>query len=99
MILKVKIQNNKIKKKNKRITVWIQKYKELEEDLKELFQFFKENIQVSKQIRLHKYYKVTSENPAILLSLVSTINELIPEIYFSSENPIEKTEMLNLENV
>ena len=99
MILKVKIQNNKIKKKNKRITVWIQKYKELEEDLKELFQFFKENIQVSKQIRLHKYYKVTSENPAILLSLVSTINELIPEIYFSSENPIEKTEMLNLENI
>ena len=79
MILKVKIQNNKIKKKNKRITVWIQKYKELEEDLKELFQFFKENIQVSKQIRLHKYYKVTSENPAILLSLISTINELIPD--------------------
>ena len=99
MILKVKIQNNIIKNKHKRITVWIQKKKELEEDLKELFQFFKENIQVSKQIRLHKYYKVTSENPAILLSLVSTINELIPEIYFSSENPIEKTEMLNLEDV
>jgi hypothetical protein len=99
MILKVKIQNNKIKKKNKRITVWIQKKKEFGEDLKQLFQFFKENIQVTKQIRLHKYYKITSENPAILLSLVSTINELIPEIYFSSENPIEKTEMLNIENV
>jgi len=99
MILKIKIQNNKIKKKNKRITVWIQKKKELKEDLKQLFQFFKENIQVSIQIRLHKYYKVTSENPALLLSLISTINELIPEIYFSSENPIEKSEMLNLENV
>jgi len=99
MILKVKIQNNKIKKKNKRITVWIQKKIEFGEDLKQLFQFFEENIQVSKQIRLHKYYKVTSENPAILLSLISTINELIPEIYFSSENPIEKSEMLNLENV
>jgi len=99
MILKIKIQNNKINKKNKRITVWIQKKKELKEDLKQLFQFFKENIQVSKQIRLHNYYKVTSENPAILLSLISTINELIPEIYFSSENPIEKTEMLNIENV
>ena len=99
MILKVKIQNNKIKKKNKRITVWIQKKIEFGEDLKQLFQFFEENIQVSKQIRLHKYYKVTSETPAILLSIVSTINELIPEIYFSSENPIEKTEMLNIENV
>ena len=99
MILKVKVHNNKIKKNNKGITVWIQINKELNEDLKQLFQFFKENIQVTKQIRLHKYYKITSENPAILLSLVSTINELIPEIYFISENPIEKTEMLNIENV
>ncbi len=99
MILKVKVHNNKIKKNNKGITVCIQINKELKEDLKQLFQFFEENIQVTKQMRLHKYYKITSENPAILLSLVSTINELIPEIYFSTENPIEKKEILNIEKV
>ena len=92
MILKVKIGNKKIEKR-KRISVWIQKEKNIKDDLTQLFEFFKENIQVSERIRLHKYYKITSQNPAVLLSLVSTINELIPEIYFSSENILEE-EML-----
>ncbi len=99
MILKIKIQNKKLDKKNKTISVWIQKKKEIKDDLIQLFEFFKINIQVSERIRLHKYYKITSKSPAILLSLVSTINELIPEIYFKSENTIEEEVLVNVENV
>lgn len=98
MILRLKIQRSKKKNKNNRITVWIQNSAELKEDLNQIFQFFQENIKISKRIRLHKYYKVSSETPAILLSLVSTINDLIPEIFFNSKDSIEETELLNIKN-
>ena len=99
MILKLKIQNKRLDKKNKRISVWIQKKKEMKDDMNQLFEFFKQNIQISERIRLHKYYRITSQSPAIIFSLVSTMNELIPEIFFKSEAPIEEEVLVNVENI
>ena len=82
MILKLIINNGK-KKKNRTVTAWIQKDNEFKDDVQQLFQFFKDNIKISEKRRFHEYYKVTSERPAIMMSLFSTVHELIPEVYFS----------------
>ena len=76
MILKLKV------KKAKKIILWIQTPKQLKEDLNQVFKFFADNISIKKQIRVHRRYKITSENPAILLSLHSTVQDLIPESFF-----------------
>ena len=87
MILKLKIKSNS-KTKNKQIFVWIEKNKEFKEDVKDLIQFFKDQIQVKKRLGIHIYYKITSDNPAIMLSLLSTVQELIPDIYFNTNDAI-----------
>ena len=87
MILKLKIKSNS-KTKKKQIFVWIEKNKEFKEDVQELIQFFKDQIQVKKRLGFHIYYKITSDNPAIMLSLLTTVQELIPDIYFNTNDAI-----------
>ncbi|MHA1460723.1 MAG: hypothetical protein ACTSO8_04505, partial [Promethearchaeota archaeon] len=82
--------NNKTKKKQ--IFVWIEKNKAFKEDVQQLIQFFKDQIQVKKRIGRHIYYKITSDNPAIMLSLLTTVQELIPDIYFNSNDSINVEE-------
>ena len=90
MILKLKIKANHIINK-KQIFVWIQNDKKFKNDIYQLLEFFKTNTKIKKVYKLHKYYKITSRNPAVMLSLLTTIQELIPEIYFppSDTNDIE----------
>ncbi|NVM17683.1 MAG: hypothetical protein HWN80_08195 [Candidatus Lokiarchaeota archaeon] len=91
MILKLKIKSN-IKTKKKQIFVWIEKNKEFKEDIQQLIEFFKDQIQVKKRFGLHIYYKITSDNPAIMLSLLTTVQELIPDIYFNPNDSINVEE-------
>ncbi|MFX1392072.1 MAG: hypothetical protein ACFFAH_00730 [Promethearchaeota archaeon] len=84
MILKLIVKNNNKSKRNQ-ITAWIQKHKDFESDIGQVFQFFKNNIKISEKRRFYKYYKVSSDNPAIIMSLFSTVYDLIPEIYFKAE--------------
>jgi hypothetical protein len=84
MILKLKIKSNHATNK-KQIFVWIQNNKEFKNDIDQLLQFFKGNTKIKTVYKLYKYYKITSRNPAIMLSLLSTIQEIIPEIYFNSD--------------
>ena len=93
MILKLKIKNTR---KNNRIVVWIQRNTKIESDLLQVFDFFNENIKISQLRVIHKYYKISSENPAIMMSLISTIHEIIPEVYFTSKDLIEEAECLNI---
>ncbi|MFX0072900.1 MAG: hypothetical protein ACFFAO_17625 [Candidatus Hermodarchaeota archaeon] len=95
MIIKLVIDN---RKKMKKISVWVQKDKEFEQDLQQLFEFFKDSIIISKERRFHKYYKITSQNPAVILSLVSTLNELIPDTFFNSDNTIEE-ELIDIDSI
>ncbi len=88
MILKLKIKSNHTTNK-KQIFVWIQNNKEFKNDIDQLLQFFKDNTKIKTIYKLHKYYKITSRNPAIMLSLLSTIQEIIPEIYFTSDEAID----------
>ncbi len=87
MILRLKIKTNN-KSKKKQIFVWIEKNKEFKEDVQQLIQFFKEQIQVKTKIGFHVYYKITSDNPAIMLSLLTTVQELIPDIYFNTNDSV-----------
>ena len=91
MILKLKIKSNN-KTKKKQIFVWIEKNKEFKEDVQQLIQFFEEQSQVKKRIGLHVYYKITSDNPAIMLSLLTTVQELIPDIYFNTNQSVDVEE-------
>lgn len=83
MILKLIIKKDKLAKKNV-IVVWIQKGREFEEDVQQIFQFFKDSLEITEKIRRCKYYKVSSQNPAIMLSLFSALQEIIPDIYFNA---------------
>jgi hypothetical protein len=95
MILKLKIKSNHTTNK-KQIFVWIQKNKEFKYDIDQLLHFFKENTNIKTVYRLHKYFKITSRNPAIMLSLLNTIQELIPEIYFPSNDTINIEDLTQL---
>ncbi|HUW89549.1 MAG TPA: hypothetical protein VMV43_03435 [Candidatus Nanopelagicaceae bacterium] len=90
MILRLKIKSNN-KTKKKQIFIWIEKNKEFENDIQQLIEFFKSQIQVKTRVGFHIYYKITSDNPAIMLSLLTAIQELIPDIFFNTD------ESLNLE--
>jgi len=90
MILRLKIKSNN-KTKKKQIFIWIEKNKEFENDIQQLIEFFKSQIQVKTRVGFHIYYKITSDNPAIMLSLLTAIQELIPDIFFNAD------ESLNLE--
>jgi hypothetical protein len=85
MILKLNVKN----KKKKRIVAWIQKSKAFDDSLQQLFRFFKDKIRISKWSRFTRYYIISSENPGIILSMFSTVQELIPDIYFDQEESIE----------
>jgi len=91
MILKLKIKSNN-KTKKTQLFVWIEKNKEFKDDAQQLIDFFKEQIQVKKRIGLHVYYKITSKNPAIMLSLLTAVQELIPDIYFNSNQTVDVEE-------
>jgi len=77
-----------IKRKKKprkiRLIAWVQVHEDFKEDLKHVFEFFKEKINITKKRRMHEYYRIESDNPAIMISLLSTLHELIPEIYFNN---------------
>lgn len=99
MILKLIIKRNRKTKKNS-IIIWIQKDGEFEEDIQSLFHFFKQNVVISEKRKLSKYYIVTSENPAIMMSLFSAIHDIIPDIYFKPEaetGPVEVSGSFALE--
>ena len=85
MILKLKVKC----KKKKRIVAWIQKCKDFDDSLQQIFRFFKDKVKISKLSRLTRFYIISSENPAIILSMFSTIQDLIPDIYFNTEEAIE----------
>ena len=95
MILRLRVKSIH-KTKKKQILVWVQNHKDLREEIQQLLEFFKDEIIIKKKIYLHKYYKVTSENPAIMLSLLSTVQELIPEVFFNSTNSIDLEDFPNI---
>jgi len=92
MILKLIIKRNKKTKKNS-IVIWIQKDGAFEEDIQSLFHFFKQNVVIIERRRLSNYYMVTSDNPAIMLSLFSAIHDIIPDIYFKPDAEAEPVEI------
>lgn len=95
MIIKIKIDKEKKTKKNK-IVVLIQDKKELRANLQELFLFYKENVTTKTLRNYCKYYKVSSENPAIMMSLISTLFEIIPDFYFNVEEPSDLEDQIDV---
>ena len=91
MIIKLKIRKNK-KRKTNEIYAWVQMHEDFIGDIEQMFQFFQDQLNYKKIWRFHKYYMITSENPAIMISFISTIQDLIPEIYFNSEESIDLEE-------
>ena len=90
MKLKLKIKH----KRQKKLIALIEKNRYFNVHTLELFEFFKDNIRISKWSKIRKYFIVTSKNPGIILSLFSTIQELIPEIYFNSQDSKEIDELI-----
>ncbi len=88
MIIKLKIRPNKKRNRNE-IYAWVQRHEDFRGDIEQVFQFFQDQIRYKKVRRLHKFFKVTSENQAIMMSFLTTIQDLIPEIYFNSEESID----------
>ncbi len=93
MKLILKIKPNKSSKK-KRIVAWIQKHSDFNDDIRQFFQIFQDDIKISKLSKLLNYYIITSENPAIILDLFTSIQESIPEVYFNNENSIEIEDLI-----
>jgi len=87
MIIKLKIRWNKKENRNE-IYAWVQRHEDFKDDIEQIFQFFQDQLTYKKIWSFHKYYKVTSENPAKMISFISTIQDLIPEIYFNTEESI-----------
>ena len=96
MIIKTKVKFNRKENKNVLI-VWIQKHKDLEKDIQEILDFFKGQIRINLINRIHQYYKISSNNPAIMLSLISAIQDLITESYLNIEEPLDLQELANFE--
>ncbi|MFW9900644.1 MAG: hypothetical protein ACFFDY_05085 [Candidatus Thorarchaeota archaeon] len=92
LILKIK-PNNPIKKK--RIIAWIQKNSDFNEDVLQSLQLFKDDIKISKLSKILRYYILTSENPAIILNIFTSIQESIPETYFNHENSLEFDDLID----
>jgi len=95
MKLILKIKPNK-RSKNKRLIAWIQKDTTFKDDIIQLFKLFKDNIHISKLSKILRYHIVTSENPAIILNLFSSIQELIPEVYFDKDDAIEIEDLIDI---
>lgn len=95
MIIKIKINAKRSPIKKNQIVAWIQRNKEIESDIKQLFQFFKNQMKVSKKRRILPYYRISSETPAILLSFFSALQEILPEAYFNEADSVEFEESFN----
>jgi hypothetical protein len=95
MKLILKIKPNRSSKK-KKIIAWMQKTSEFNDEMLQLFQLFKDDLKISKISKILRYYIVSSENPAIILSLFSSILESIPEVYFNKENIIEIDDLIDI---
>ena len=93
LILKIKPKKSS---KEKRMIAWIQKDSNLKDDTMQLFRLFKDRIKISKLSKILRYYIVTSDNPAIILNLFSSIQEIIPEVYFNEEDSIELEDLIDL---
>ncbi len=76
-------------KPNKKIVAWIQKNSDFNEEIQQIFKLFKDNIKISKKSKFSRYYVITSENPAIILNIFSSIQESIPEVFFNEDDSIE----------
>lgn len=85
MNVKLIVKNN-YKTINNEITAWIQKNKNFNDCLKKVFQFFKDNVKISNKKKFRQFYKIKSNNPAIMFSLLSPVQKLILETYISDDN-------------
>ncbi len=92
MILKLKVKKNK----KRRIVAFIQKDKDFNDSISQILRFFEDKVRMSKLSRFTRYRIITSENPAMILSLFSTVQDLIPDIYFNLEESIEIEDLSNL---
>lgn len=95
MIVKLRIKRDKKSKKNK-IFVWIQKRADVVSDIQQALSFYEKDLTVKTARRYYKYLKISSDKPAIMISLITTINELIPDIYFNSEDLSSVEEEINI---
>ena len=95
MIVKIQIKRDKKSKKSK-MSVWIQKKTDVESDIQQVILFYKNDLFVKTARRYHKYHKITSDKPAVMISLLTTLNELIPDVYFNSEDLSNLEEEINL---
>ncbi|TXT54178.1 MAG: hypothetical protein BAJALOKI2v1_800005 [Promethearchaeota archaeon] len=81
--MKIKlIVKNRLFNGKEKLSLWIEKYGEIKEEIEQIFTFFEDSINVKEKRRLSKYYVISSENPAIILSLSSAIQEIVAEKYF-----------------
>ncbi len=94
MIIKTKVKSNR-KDNSKFIIAWIQKHKDFDNDIQTILNFFKDQITYELISKINVYYKITSKNPAIMLSLISAIQDLIAENYFSTEESIQLQESVS----
>jgi hypothetical protein len=92
MKLKLKVKEGK----KKRLIAWIQKKKDFDDSVQQLFRFFTDKIKISRFSKIMRYYIISSENPGIILSLHSAIQDLIPDVYFNSEDSLEVNEIMNI---
>ena len=95
MIVKIQIKRDK-KSKKSTMSVWIQKKTDVESDIQQVILFYKNDLFVKTVRRYHKYHKITSDKPAVMISLLTTVNELIPDVYFNSEDLSSLEEEINL---
>ena len=94
MIIKTKVKSHK--KDNKKVIIaWIQKHKDFDNDVKDLLNFFKDQVTCTLINKINQYYKITSDNPAIMFSLISSIQDIIAESYFNTEESIELQDSVN----
>lgn len=98
MIVKYRIKRNK-KSENNNMIVWIQKQEALESDIQQVLLYFEKDIVIKTIRRFHKYYKISSNKPIIMISIISTLHELIPEIFFNEEDLTMGEEEINLLSV
>ena len=98
MIVKYRIKRDK-KSKNNNIIVWIQKQEDLESDIQQILLYFEKDIVIKTIRRFRKYYKITSNKPIIMISIISTLHEIIPEIFFNEGEITDMEEDINLLNV
>lgn len=94
MIIKTKVKFNR-RNNTKYIIALVQKHKDFDTDVQGILNFFKNQITYTLISRFHEYYKITSNNPAIMLSLISSIQDLIAENYLGTEESIEVQESAN----